>query len=263
MACGASFRRARAEELALRGRHLHLVRPAPTRDTFPVERVCRWPAPGRRRRPRRSASATPPGWPTRSRCAPSSSGRGRELGGGGTDGLIPQHSGQGLANVSGGAGRPGWRALSRASASWAGARSRPGRPATSPPRTWSPMLEEMGIATGIDLTRLLDASRAAQEALGRSLGSHVLSAGPVRLALMAADHEDALAAHRALAGRRPAPPSRQGGPAGQAPGARAGGPAARPGLVCRGALPAGRRGPAWVPREWSPESAPRGAERWR
>jgi hydroxymethylglutaryl-CoA lyase len=37
----------------------------------------------------------------------------------------------------------------------------------------------MGIATGIDLTRLLDASRAAQEALGRSLGSHVLSAGPV------------------------------------------------------------------------------------
>jgi hydroxymethylglutaryl-CoA lyase len=41
------------------------------------------------------------------------------------------------------------------------------------------MLEEMGIATGIDLTRLLDASRAAQEALGRSLGSHVLSAGPV------------------------------------------------------------------------------------
>ncbi len=41
------------------------------------------------------------------------------------------------------------------------------------------MLEEMGIATGIDLTRLLDASRAAQEALGRPLGSHVLTAGPV------------------------------------------------------------------------------------
>ena len=41
------------------------------------------------------------------------------------------------------------------------------------------MLEEMGIATGIDLTRLLDASRAAQEALGRPLSSHVLTAGPV------------------------------------------------------------------------------------
>jgi hydroxymethylglutaryl-CoA lyase len=41
------------------------------------------------------------------------------------------------------------------------------------------MLEEMGIATGIDLSRLLDASRAAQEALGRPLGSHLLTAGPV------------------------------------------------------------------------------------
>src|SRR6202789_2236666 len=35
------------------------------------------------------------------------------------------------------------------------------------------MLEQMGIATGIDLVKLIDASRAAQEALGRKLGSHV------------------------------------------------------------------------------------------
>jgi len=41
------------------------------------------------------------------------------------------------------------------------------------------MLHEMGIETGISLARLLDAARAAQEALGRPLGSHVLSAGPV------------------------------------------------------------------------------------
>jgi hydroxymethylglutaryl-CoA lyase len=41
------------------------------------------------------------------------------------------------------------------------------------------MLEEMGIATGIDLPKLIEASRAAQEALGRKLGSHVLTAGPV------------------------------------------------------------------------------------
>ncbi len=41
------------------------------------------------------------------------------------------------------------------------------------------MLAEMGIATGIDLAALLDAARAAQEALGRPLGSHVLRAGPV------------------------------------------------------------------------------------
>ena len=41
------------------------------------------------------------------------------------------------------------------------------------------MLEEMGIATGVDLGELLDASRAAQQALGRPLGSHMLIAGPI------------------------------------------------------------------------------------
>jgi hydroxymethylglutaryl-CoA lyase len=41
------------------------------------------------------------------------------------------------------------------------------------------MLGEMGIETGIDLPRLIEASRAAQEVLGRPLGSHVLRAGPV------------------------------------------------------------------------------------
>jgi hydroxymethylglutaryl-CoA lyase len=41
------------------------------------------------------------------------------------------------------------------------------------------MLNEMGIATGIDLGALVEASRAAQSVLGRPLGSHVLTAGPV------------------------------------------------------------------------------------
>jgi hydroxymethylglutaryl-CoA lyase len=41
------------------------------------------------------------------------------------------------------------------------------------------MLEEMGIGTGVDLGALLDASRAAQQALGRPLGSHTLVAGPI------------------------------------------------------------------------------------
>ena len=41
------------------------------------------------------------------------------------------------------------------------------------------MLHEMGVETGIDLPRLLEASRAAQEVLGRPLGAHVLKAGPV------------------------------------------------------------------------------------
>ncbi len=41
------------------------------------------------------------------------------------------------------------------------------------------MLHEMGIETGVSLERLMGAARAVQEALGRPLGSHVLTAGPV------------------------------------------------------------------------------------
>jgi hydroxymethylglutaryl-CoA lyase len=41
------------------------------------------------------------------------------------------------------------------------------------------MLHEMGTDTGIDLGRLIEASRAAQETLGRPLGAHVLTAGPI------------------------------------------------------------------------------------
>jgi hydroxymethylglutaryl-CoA lyase len=41
------------------------------------------------------------------------------------------------------------------------------------------MLHEMGIATGIDLEKLLEAARGAQQVLGRRLGSHLITAGPV------------------------------------------------------------------------------------
>jgi hydroxymethylglutaryl-CoA lyase len=41
------------------------------------------------------------------------------------------------------------------------------------------MLHEMGADTGIDLPALLEAARAAQAVLGRPLGSHLLTAGPV------------------------------------------------------------------------------------
>jgi hydroxymethylglutaryl-CoA lyase len=41
------------------------------------------------------------------------------------------------------------------------------------------MLHEMGMETGVSLERLLEAAGAAQEVLGRPLGSHVLTAGPV------------------------------------------------------------------------------------
>lgn len=41
------------------------------------------------------------------------------------------------------------------------------------------MLGEMGIETGVDLPKLIEASAEAQKVLGRKLGSHVLKAGPV------------------------------------------------------------------------------------
>lgn len=44
------------------------------------------------------------------------------------------------------------------------------------------MLEEMGVSTGIDLAALIECSRRMQGLLGRSLTSHVLTAGPVEWA---------------------------------------------------------------------------------
>jgi hydroxymethylglutaryl-CoA lyase len=41
------------------------------------------------------------------------------------------------------------------------------------------MLDEMGVASGIDLARLLDVVRDVRGVLGRPLGSHTLDAGPV------------------------------------------------------------------------------------
>jgi hydroxymethylglutaryl-CoA lyase len=41
------------------------------------------------------------------------------------------------------------------------------------------MLHEMGIETGVDLAKLVEASAQAQKVLGRRLGAHVLVAGPV------------------------------------------------------------------------------------
>jgi hydroxymethylglutaryl-CoA lyase len=41
------------------------------------------------------------------------------------------------------------------------------------------MLHEMGVETGVDLERLVEASGAVQDLLGRPLGAHVLRAGPI------------------------------------------------------------------------------------
>ena len=41
------------------------------------------------------------------------------------------------------------------------------------------MLHEMGFRTGIDLPSLIECARSVQQVLGRPLGSHLLSAGPI------------------------------------------------------------------------------------
>ncbi|MGH2984406.1 MAG: hydroxymethylglutaryl-CoA lyase [Solirubrobacterales bacterium] len=41
------------------------------------------------------------------------------------------------------------------------------------------MLEEMGVGTGVELPKLIEASSEAQKVLGRPLGAHLLTAGPV------------------------------------------------------------------------------------
>jgi hydroxymethylglutaryl-CoA lyase len=41
------------------------------------------------------------------------------------------------------------------------------------------MLEEMGVSTGVDLSKLLAASEEAEKVLGRPLGAHLLTAGPI------------------------------------------------------------------------------------
>jgi hydroxymethylglutaryl-CoA lyase len=41
------------------------------------------------------------------------------------------------------------------------------------------MLHEMGYHTGVDLEKLVATAREAQQVLGRPLGSHVLTAGPI------------------------------------------------------------------------------------
>jgi hydroxymethylglutaryl-CoA lyase len=41
------------------------------------------------------------------------------------------------------------------------------------------MLHEMGVGTGVELAKLLEASGSVQELLGRPLGAHLLTAGPV------------------------------------------------------------------------------------
>ena len=86
--------------------------------------------------------------------------------------------GQGLANVVA-ALEQGVDSFESAFGELGGCPVPPGSTGNVSTEDLASMLHEMGIDTGIDLTKLIEASRAAQDVLGRPLGAHVLRAGPV------------------------------------------------------------------------------------
>jgi hydroxymethylglutaryl-CoA lyase len=86
--------------------------------------------------------------------------------------------GQGLANVVG-ALRSGVRSFESSFGELGGCPVPPGATGNVATEDLVSMLHEMGYETGIELGRVVEAARAAQEVLGRPLGSHVLTAGPV------------------------------------------------------------------------------------
>jgi hydroxymethylglutaryl-CoA lyase len=86
--------------------------------------------------------------------------------------------GQGLANVLA-ALRAGCRSFESSFGELGGCPVPPGATGNIATEDLVCMLEEMGIATGISLERMLAAAAAVREVLGRPLGSHTLTAGPI------------------------------------------------------------------------------------
>jgi hydroxymethylglutaryl-CoA lyase len=86
--------------------------------------------------------------------------------------------GQGLANVLA-ALEQGVSSFESAFGELGGSPLTPGATGNISTEDLVSMLHEMGVETGVDLEPLLDASRAAEELLGRPLGAHVLWAGPI------------------------------------------------------------------------------------
>ena len=86
--------------------------------------------------------------------------------------------GQGLANVVG-ALRAGVRSFESSFGELGGCPVPPGATGNVATEDLVSMLHEMGYETGIDLAKVVEAAREAQRVLGRPLGSHVLTAGPV------------------------------------------------------------------------------------
>ena len=86
--------------------------------------------------------------------------------------------GQGLANVFA-ALEQGVASFESAFGELGGSPLTPGATGNISTEDVASMLHEMGVETGVDLERLIDASRAVQALLGRPLGAHVLRAGPI------------------------------------------------------------------------------------
>jgi hydroxymethylglutaryl-CoA lyase len=86
--------------------------------------------------------------------------------------------GQGLANVLAALGE-GVESFESSFGELGGCPVPPGATGNVSTEDLVSMLHEMGVETGVELPRLIGASRAAQEVLGRPLGAHVLTAGPV------------------------------------------------------------------------------------
>jgi hydroxymethylglutaryl-CoA lyase len=63
------------------------------------------------------------------------------------------------------------------------------------------LLEEMGVRTGIDLERMIDAGRQAEEVLGQRLRSNVIRSGPVLHAESSPEKEPGVAAREGSRGR--------------------------------------------------------------
>jgi hydroxymethylglutaryl-CoA lyase len=86
--------------------------------------------------------------------------------------------GQGLANVLAALER-GVDSFEAAFGELGGSPLTPGATGNISSEDLVSMLHEMGVESGVDLERLIGASRAVQDLLGRPLGAHVLRAGPI------------------------------------------------------------------------------------
>ena len=169
---------ARERRGALRGRDLDQLRLSLRGRGPPGARLRDRRAAQRTSAARRSPSATPPGWPTRARWASSSRRPGDRL----EDAELTAHfhntRGQGLANVLA-ALEQGIDSFESSFGELGGCPVPPGSTGNISTEDLVSMLEEMGVETGVDLAKLIATSGEVQKVLGRPLGAHLLTAGPV------------------------------------------------------------------------------------